>query len=72
MIEVDSDKPFAEVGPGGTLRLGGVGLKRSEAARRRQLGAGRALQANEGLVNNDGGTLVIDQAPPQPYLEPQP
>ena len=62
MIEVDSDTPFAEVPPGGKLRLGGVGLKRSASAVRRQLRAGRALQADNGLINNNGGTLVIEES----------
>jgi len=59
MIEVDSDVPFASVGPGGTFTLGGVGLKRSAAGnarRHRRLADGGA---DTPLLSNNGGTLVI-------------
>ena len=62
LIEVDFDGPFATLGPGASLKLIGLGIGRpadtDARRRRRRLTSGASDSAP--LLNNTGGSLLVD------------
>ena len=62
LIEVDFDVPFATLGPGASLKLIGLGIGRpadTDARRRRRLLTSGASDSAP-LLNNTGGSLLVD------------